>query len=106
VAVAVLSDPATHRNATYQLTGPEAISMEALASRASAVLGRDLRFVNETIEEAYASRAKFSDERWLLDAWVSTYTAIADGEVAEVTDDVRALTGHDARRLEQALRGD
>jgi NAD(P)H dehydrogenase (quinone) len=105
-AAAVLREPTAHRGAVYHLTGPEAITLDALASRASAVLGRDLRFVNETIEEAYASRAKFTSEQWLLDAWVSTYTAIADGEVDEVTDDVRALTGHVARRLEQALRGD
>ncbi|MGZ4456857.1 MAG: NAD(P)H-binding protein [Nocardioides sp.] len=106
-AVAVLSDPAAHAGATYTLTGPEAFTMAEAAARAGAVLGRELRFEDETVEEAYASRrAAYDAEDWQLDAWVSTYTAIADGSVAEVTDDVRRLTGHAPRTLEQALGED
>jgi NAD(P)H dehydrogenase (quinone) len=68
------------------------------------VLGRELRFEDETVDEAYASRrAAYDAEQWQLDAWVSTYTAIADGSVAEVTEDVRRVTGHAARTLEQSL---
>jgi hypothetical protein len=39
-----------------------------------------------------------------LDAGVSTYTyvAIANGEVADITDDVRRLTGHPATTLADA----
>ena len=50
------------------------------------------------MEEAYASRrAAYPDAAdWQLDAWVSTYTAIADGSCADVTDDVERLTGHPA----------
>jgi NAD(P)H dehydrogenase (quinone) len=44
-----------------------------------------------------------SSEQWQLDAWVSTYTAIADGEVARITDDVQRVAGHPARTLEEAL---
>ncbi|MGZ6744719.1 MAG: NAD(P)H-binding protein [Nocardioides sp.] len=106
-AVAVLSDPAAHAGATYTLTGPEALTMAEAAARAGAVLGRELRFEDETVEEAYASRrAAYDAEDWQLDAWVSTYTAIAGGSVAEVTDDVRRLTGHAPRTLEQALGED
>ncbi len=104
VASAVLRDPGSHAGATYTLTGPEALTLTEVAARAGAVLGRDLRFEDETPEEAYASRAAAYDvERWQLDAWVSTYTAIADGSCAEVTDDVRRVSGHEARSLEQAL---
>ena len=45
----------------------------------------------------------FGAERWQLDAWVSTYVAIAEGEVAAVSGDVERLTGHPARSLEEAL---
>ena len=104
---AVLRDPAAHADATYQLTGPEALTLAEIAARAGAVLGRDLRFENETLEEAYASRkAAYGAEDWQLDAWVSTYTAIADGSCADVTDDVARVTGHPARTLEQALQGE
>jgi hypothetical protein len=68
------------------------------------VLGRDLRFENQTIEEAYAQRAATHRvERWPLDAWVSTYTAIADGSCAAVTDDVATVRGYRPRTLEEAL---
>jgi uncharacterized protein YbjT (DUF2867 family) len=105
VAVEVLRDPAAHADATYVLTGPEALTFDEVAARAGAVLGRPFRFQDETVEEAYASRrAAYAAEQWQLDAWVSTYTAIADGSVADVTDDVRRVTGRAPRTLEQALR--
>jgi uncharacterized protein YbjT (DUF2867 family) len=104
VAAAVLLDPDRHVDTTYTLTGPEALTLTEVAARAGAVLGRDLRFENQTIEEAYASRAAAHDvEQWQLDAWVSTYTAIADGSCAAVTDDIATLRGHRPRTLEEAL---
>ena len=41
---------------------------------------------------------------WQVDAWVTTYTAIADGSLDGVTDDVPRLTGHPARALADLLR--
>jgi hypothetical protein len=35
-----------------------------------------------------ASRARYGAPRWQVDAWVSTYVAIANGEFAGVTDDI------------------
>jgi uncharacterized protein YbjT (DUF2867 family) len=103
-AVAVLRAPAEHAGATYLLTGPEALTMAELASRAGAVLGRDLRYEDETVEAAYASRrAAYGAEDWQLDAWVSTYTAIRDGSCAEVSGDVERVSGHPARTIEEAL---
>jgi uncharacterized protein YbjT (DUF2867 family) len=105
VAATVLRSPQEHAGATYELTGPEAITLAELATRASAVLGRELRFEDQTVDEAYASRrAAYGAEDWQLDAWVSTYTAIRDGEVAATTDDVRRVTGHAPRSLEDVLR--
>ena len=107
VAATVLRSPADHAGATYELTGPEALTLAEVAQRAGAVLDRPLRFVDETLDEAYASRrAAYPDAAdWQLDAWVSTYTAIRDGEVATVTDDVRRVTGRAPRALEDVLRG-
>jgi len=105
VAVAVLRDPAAHADATYLLTGPEAVTMAEFAARAGVVLGRELRFEDETVEAAYDSRrAAYGAQDWQLDAWVSTYTAIKDGSCAEVSGDVERVSGHPARTLEEALR--
>jgi len=104
VATAVLRSPTDHANATYVLTGPEALTLAEVAARAGAVLGRSLSFEDETVEAAYASRkAAYGAADWQLDAWVSTYTAIKDGSCAEVTDDVERVSGHPARTLEEAL---
>lgn len=105
VAATVLRSPGEHAGAVYTLTGPEALTLAEVADRAGAALGRALRFEDETVEQAYASRrASYPDaEDWQLDAWVSTYTAIADGSVAAVTDDVEQVSGHPPRRLEDSL---
>jgi NAD(P)H dehydrogenase (quinone) len=99
VVAAILADPAAHDGRTYSLTGPEALTLHEIA----AVLGPDVRYRPETVEEAYASRAKYGAPGWQVDAWVSTYTAIAAGELAGVTDTVERITGHPARTLAQVL---
>jgi NAD(P)H dehydrogenase (quinone) len=103
-ATAVLLDPSSHAGATYSLTGPEALSLEAVATTLSRELQRPARYVEESLEEAYASRAGLGAPEWQLQAWISTYTAIANGELSAVTDDVQRLTGHPATTLAELLR--
>lgn len=103
-AVAVLRDPGAHDGQVYELTGPEALSLADAAARLSAITGRTVTYVEESLEEAYASRASYGAPDWQLDAWVSTYLAIADGSLATVTTAIPDLTGHPARTLEEALR--
>jgi NAD(P)H dehydrogenase (quinone) len=103
-AVAVLRDPAAHVGRTYSLTGPEAITLPEAAAVMSRSLGRPFAFENETLAEAYASRASYGAPEWQVDAWVSTYTAIAAGELAHVTSDVQRLTGRAPKSLERLLR--
>jgi NAD(P)H dehydrogenase (quinone) len=70
----------------------------------SAGLGRPVRYHPETIEEVYASRGVYGAPDWQVDAWVSTYTAIADGSLAGVTTAIEELTGRPATPLETVLR--
>lgn len=106
-AVAVLRAPSEHEGRTYELTGPSALTLSSAAAIISAATGREVRYEAETLEEAYASRERYNAPRWQVDAWVSTYTAIAAGELSAVTGDVAALTGHPATSLEDLLtRGD
>lgn len=93
VVVAVLLDPESHRAATYDLTGPESLTLAQVAGIISDETGREVRFHDETVPEAYESRRTWDAPDWQYDAWVSTYTAIAAGEVEAVTDDVRRVTG-------------
>jgi NAD(P)H dehydrogenase (quinone) len=103
VASAVLRDPAVHRDRVYELTGPEALSLRQAAEVLTRAGNREFRYEPESVEEAYLSRAGYGAPRWQLDAWVSTYTAIAAGELERVTDDVRLVTGHPARDLRHVL---
>ncbi|MCY1693627.1 SDR family oxidoreductase [Curtobacterium sp. SL109] len=104
VATAVLRDPAAHLDRTYDLTGPAAITLAEAASIVSAERGRAVRYQPETMEEAYASRARWNPEPWQADAWVSTYTAIAEGALARVTGDVERVTGRAPMSLRDVLR--
>lgn len=102
-AVTVLLDPALHVGAIYNLTGPEEISLAHAAEILTAETGRTVTYHPETLEEAYASRASFGAPPWLVDAWVSTYTAIASGALAGLSPDVRTLTGREPLSLKEFL---
>jgi NAD(P)H dehydrogenase (quinone) len=103
-ATAVLQNPAAHIGATYGLSGPEALRLREVADTLTRVTGRTTTYQPETIEEAYASRAVYGAPQWQVDAWVSTYTSIARGELEEVTDVIQTLTGHAPMRFEEVLR--
>jgi NAD(P)H dehydrogenase (quinone) len=103
VAVEVLRDPGRFAGQVCTLTGPEAFSVREACARMTAALGRPYSYVEETVEEAYASRRRWSTEAFQLDAWVSTYLAIGSNQLAEVSPDVERITGHAPRTLEQSL---
>jgi uncharacterized protein YbjT (DUF2867 family) len=105
VASVVLRDPGAHQGATYDLTGPTALSLTEVAGLLTRVGSRSFRYEPETVDEAYASRAGYGAPRWQVDAWVSTYTAIAAGELAGTSDAVARLTAHPATSLEDLLSG-
>lgn len=102
-AHAVLRDPAIHKGMTYDLTGPEELTMAQAAEVLRAGTGRTISYHPETVEEAYASRASYGAPQWQLDAWVSTYTAMAAGEMAGLSPDVHGLTGQDPISLADFL---
>jgi uncharacterized protein YbjT (DUF2867 family) len=105
VAVAVLlQDGDGHDGRTYDMTGPEALTMAEVAEELSRAAGRTITFHNETLEGAYASRASYGAPDWQVDGWVTTYVAIANGDLEAVSEDVAALTGHPPMSLAEFLR--
>ncbi|MFD1152264.1 NmrA family NAD(P)-binding protein [Saccharothrix hoggarensis] len=104
-AAAVLADPDpdAHAGRTYDLTGPEAPTLHEVAAVLSAATGRKIAYHPETVAEAYRSRASSGAPDWQVDAWVSTYTAIANGELAAVSDAVPLLTRRPATSLADLL---
>lgn len=90
VADVVLTDTA-HEGSTLELTGPAAVSIADTAAALSQATGRQISYHDETLEEAYASRAAYGAPKYEVDGWVSTYLAIANGELRAVTDTVQLI---------------
>jgi len=77
-----------HEGATYELTGPQSLTLGEAAAELTSFTGRTVTYRDETLEEAYASRASYGAPGWELEGWISTYTAISAGELDVVTGDV------------------
>jgi NAD(P)H dehydrogenase (quinone) len=98
---ALLSDE--HAGAAYDLTGSEAFTMTEAAEILTRVTGREVSFVDETLEEARESRRPSGAPDWEIEGWVTTYAAIAAGELDVVTDDVERIAGHPPMSLPELL---
>jgi NAD(P)H dehydrogenase (quinone) len=99
VAAVVLQDPAAHAGRAYDMTGPEDWSLTAIAELLTASLGKPITYHDETMAEAYESRAVYGAPDWEVAAWISTYTAIASGEMAGVSSDIPDLIGRPATSM-------
>jgi len=99
VAAVVLQEPTRHSGAAYDMTGPEDWSLTDIAALLTASLGKPIRYHDETLAEARASRAVYGAPDWEVDAWISTYTAVAAGEMAGVAGDIPDLIGRPATAL-------
>ena len=79
---------------------------QAAANILTAIASGDDRHHNQTLAEAYASRERDYPDTpaWQIEAWVSTYTAIAGGELATVSDDLPQLLGRAPRRFAEVVR--
>jgi len=118
VAVSVLTG-AGHEGRTYDVTGPEALTMEQTAGQLSAAVGREIVYQAQTPQEARYTRStsrleKFEAERRMLtghglndyevEVFVTHFLQIATGELANVSDTVPELTGHPAQSLKEYLQ--
>ena len=87
----------------YEVAGDESYTLAEAAERLGTAIGREVSYVDETMEEAWASRRPSGEPDWVIEGWITTYVAIAKGELAEPTSTVKDLTGHDPQRLEEFL---
>ncbi|HKF81067.1 MAG TPA: NAD(P)H-binding protein [Thermoleophilaceae bacterium] len=96
-AVAVLLAGGEHDGRRSDLTGPDPLTVAQIAERMGA------SYVEETLEEARASRAPTGAPDWEIEGWMTSYAAIATGEMDVVTDAVLQLSGHEPITLEAYL---
>jgi NAD(P)H dehydrogenase (quinone) len=102
--VAALLTGEGHDGRTYDVTGPEALTFGEMAATLSERSGKRIAYEDQTLAEARASRAAYGAPEWQVDAWISTYTAVAAGELAAVTDTVARLAGHAPQSLADYVR--
>jgi NAD(P)H dehydrogenase (quinone) len=105
VGVAVLLGDG-HDGRTYDLTGPKALTMDEVAEELTRAAGRTVTYQAETLEQAYASRASYGAPDWEVAGWVTSYAAIAAGELDLVSDAVAAVAGHPPIGVAEYLRRD
>lgn len=86
------------------ITGPRALGLAEIAAICARVSGTPVTYEEESIDEAYRSRAGYKVSDAAMAAWVSTYQSIATGELAVVTDAVQKLAGHAPMEFEAFLR--
>jgi NAD(P)H dehydrogenase (quinone) len=95
---------AGHDGETYDVTGGAAFTLAAAAAELATFTRRAVTYKAETLEEAYASRSSYAVPQSEVDGWVTSYVAIARGEMDIVSDVVPRLTGRPAQTLSQFLR--
>ena len=100
--VAVLTSR-DHDGKSYDNTGPHDLSFQEVAVELSRFAGRKVVYKAETLEEAWASRRPTGAPDWEIEGWISSYAAIAKGEMDVVSDTVPRLTGHEAQSLPEYL---
>lgn len=103
VVAAVLEAPGEHAGLTYDLTGPATVSLYDVAAEFTRASGRPIKYLEETVEQAWAARRALGAPDWQVEAWVSTYLQIATGALDVVTDAVPRLTGRPAQSLSDYL---
>lgn len=87
-----------HDQATYHLTGPEALTMKDVATALAAGRGKPVRYLDLPVPLYRASLRLASVDRRLRDGLVAQYAnVVAKGHDIAVTQDVRRLAGRDPK---------
>ena len=86
-----------HEGKTYELSGPQSITMPEAAAQLSEVLGSTVSYVDLTADEFRSGLIGAALPEWLVDGIVALYQLIREGHLATVTHFVEELTGRPAR---------
>jgi NAD(P)H dehydrogenase (quinone) len=103
-AAVLLDDSGRFDGQALDVTGPEALTMDDAARVLTEVTGIPTEYRPQTVEEAWATRRPSGHPDWEIEGWVTSYLAIAAGELSTVTDVVPTVAGHPARTVAQHLR--
>lgn len=92
-----------HEDATYVLTGPEALGYADVAARFSAVFAREVGYRRQPPERAREVMLASGLDAWEADGMLEWFEWIRQGGADTVTAAVREVTGADPRPIEDWL---
>ncbi|WP_019588764.1 SDR family oxidoreductase [Deinococcus apachensis] len=103
MAVAALTEEG-HAGQAYTITGGEALSRDEVVAAISDATGKSVKYVPISDEDlGQAMRAQGAPEAY-VGLMTALYQAVRAGHSAQVTDDVRRVTGRDPTPFEQFAR--
>jgi uncharacterized protein YbjT (DUF2867 family) len=93
-----------HGRRIYDLTGPEALSFDAVADAISQTIGRKVSYVH--VPPEYAKKQMIADglPRWLADDMIILFASFREGYGATVTNTVAEVTKQRPRTFRQFAR--
>jgi uncharacterized protein YbjT (DUF2867 family) len=98
VAVEALTS-AGHEHQTYLVTGPEPLTFADAAQQLSNVLGRPIRYVDVSPEQARTGMLAAGMPEWYVEDMLGFYAFYATGAGAYVSDVVPRIAGRPGRRF-------
>ena len=99
----VLTDDA-HLNKSYDLTGPEALSLAQVAEKFSSVLGRKIRYVAQPVEEFRKILTQVGLPEWRVNAVCDEFKLLSKNTSAHTTDTIQQLLGRPPTSVEQFVK--
>jgi len=103
VAVRALTEDG-HESKIYDLTGPEALSFDAVADAISEAIGRKVSYVHVPPEYSKKQMLGGGVPRWLADDMLLLFASFREGYGAAVSGAVQSVTGRRPRSFQQFAR--
>ena len=93
----------SHEFQSYDLTGPQLLTMTQVAARFSSVLGREIRYVDQPMDEFAARLVSVKLAPWRVAAVCKEFESIANGVINHTTDTLARLLGKPPVSLQQFI---
>lgn len=102
VIAKVLTEPG-HENQSYDITGPDLVTMAEIAEKLSRVLGRPIEYIDQPIEEFAGILRTVGMKEWRVEAVCDELSMIAAGSLEHRTDTIEELLDRPPISLDQFI---
>jgi len=101
VSAAILHHPQPHHGKIYNPTGPQSLDLHEVARIISKHYGKEVTYVPVSIEAVGETMRKMGASEWTANVMMQYSKAYSNSWASAVTPDVKAITGQEARSLDQ-----